>query len=157
MKCPQLNLLNPPPLKKKFLGTARQLFIPDLLLRTLRFPEIKTCETTDELRQVIREPTDFTHFSPILKSTATTVRLATSDDRRQLVLVSEWLIEDEPATAHTTKRGLVLAVDSASASKLAQTVTLQEYISLECGSTLDDDANRPQMFLVSLSPSRNIS
>ena len=26
-----------------------QLFIPDLLLGTLRFPEIKTRETTDEL------------------------------------------------------------------------------------------------------------
>ena len=26
-----------------------QLGIPDLLLRTLRFPEIKTCEKTDEL------------------------------------------------------------------------------------------------------------
>jgi hypothetical protein len=31
-----------------------QLFIPVLLLRTLRFPEFKTCETTDELGWVIR-------------------------------------------------------------------------------------------------------
>ena len=30
-----------------------QLFIPNLLLRTLRFPEIKTCETADGLGQVI--------------------------------------------------------------------------------------------------------
>jgi len=29
--------------------TYIQLFIPDLLLRTLRAPKIKTCETTDEL------------------------------------------------------------------------------------------------------------
>jgi len=28
-------------------------FIPDLLLRTLRFTEIKTCETVDELSWVI--------------------------------------------------------------------------------------------------------
>jgi hypothetical protein len=30
-----------------------QLFIPVLLLRTIRFPVIRTCETTDELRRVI--------------------------------------------------------------------------------------------------------
>ena len=30
-----------------------QLFIPVLLLRTLRFPEIRTCEMTDELGWVI--------------------------------------------------------------------------------------------------------
>ena len=30
-----------------------QIFIPVLLLRTFRFPEIRTCETTDELGCVI--------------------------------------------------------------------------------------------------------
>jgi len=31
-----------------------QLYIPVLLLRTLRFSEIRTCETTDELGWVIK-------------------------------------------------------------------------------------------------------
>jgi len=30
-----------------------QIFIPVLLLRTFRFPEIRTCETTDDLGWVI--------------------------------------------------------------------------------------------------------
>jgi len=46
-----------------------QLFIPILLLRTLRFPEIRTCEMTDELGWVILQTAttglhhSFIHYS----------------------------------------------------------------------------------------------
>ena len=40
---------------KRIIFYGVQLFIPVLLLRILRFPEISTCESTDELGWVIRK------------------------------------------------------------------------------------------------------